>query len=395
MDLDILPPEIVEEIAMNLEYNDLYILSQVSKRLFELLDDPYILRRIIRKTGYQGDLRDIDIKKLRFFCNTLKDKKFIPGEAYRIDHSNPKSVTKIADDIVQVSMFNDNALLLRDDGQVYAYKDTKELLSNMHNIVQVSLGDKYALFLRADGQVYASGNNDYEQLGLGCWDYKNRAEPELIPDLNGIVQVSAGRFHSLFVRSDGRVYGCGLNIYRQVGFDDSNDRNKPELIPGLENVIRASAGSAHSLCLRKDGQVYAFGDNLDGRLGLCSRNKERNTPQLIPEVNDIVQISLGYYHSLCLSKTGEVYGFGSNMRHQLGKANKRKSRLIPEVSGIIQITADSCESLFLTTDGQVYKFNSNTGEKEVIPIPEGKSCIISNLFQVIACGYSYNVIIIH
>ena len=409
MDLDtfyVLPPEIVEEIAMNLEYNDLFRLSQTSTTLSALYDNSHILKVIIRKRGYQGDLRDMDSEKLRFLCRFIKSKRYLPGEAYFVDYHNMKNVIKVSDNIVQVSMCIDDALLLRDDGQVYRYGEDRkvELVSNLHNIVQVSLGDEHALFLRADGQVYISTSKDNRTSGL--WNKDNRTEEVLLEGLCDIVQVSAGGAYSLFVRADGKVYGYGNNIQGQLGLGDEKYRHKPELIPDFHDIVQVSASGGHSLCLRKDGRVYAFGNNAFGRLGLgISVNTSYNTPQLIPDLYDIVQICVGYFHSLCLSKTGQVYGFGSNAHRQMGmmpKENKfsdkthlNTPRLIPYVNDIVQISASAYNSLFLTANKQVYIFNADTGEQEFVDIPEGKYVITSaDLLEVISSGFDNSLIIV-
>ena len=354
-------------------------------------------------------MRGMTIKRLKFLCNFFGSA--ISGDVYRVNNTNLRNNTKLVGDIVQISMESSHSLFLRVDGQVYGYglnnvgqlgfRDFNflikpELIPGLEDIVQVSTGAAHSLCLRADGQVYAFGSNGFGQLGLG--DNKNRHKPELIPDLKHIIRVSVGVSYSLCLNEDGQVYAFGHGSFGQLGLGDEEDRNKPELIPDLDDIVEVSASQTHSLCLRADGQVYAFESNGFGKLGLgISDNTMYNTPQLIPDLYEIVQISLGYYHSLCLSKTGEVYGFGTNMSRQLGKTKQRdvyKSRLIPEVSGIIQISADSTKSLFLTVDGQVYTFNSVTGEKEVIPIPDGKSCITSSFSQVIAHGYSYTLMIL-
>ena len=60
---------------------------------------------------------------------------------------------------------------------------------------------------------------------------------------------------------------------------------------------------------------------VDAILKLC--NNEENavkTPQLIEKLKgfEIVQIACGETHSLCLSKDGKIYGWGTSMYGQLG-----------------------------------------------------------------------------
>lgn len=47
-------------------------------------------------------------------------------------------------------------------------------------------------------------------------------------------------------------------------------QQQPAFIKGLQgaNVIRVSAGSAHTMCLTDSGKVFAFGSSQHGQLGL-------------------------------------------------------------------------------------------------------------------------------
>jgi alpha-tubulin suppressor-like RCC1 family protein len=47
----------------------------------------------------------------------------------------------------------------------------------------------------------------------------------------------------------------------QLGLGDLLDRNYPKIIPGLNNIIQVSAGYQHSLVLHNNGSVYSFGLN--------------------------------------------------------------------------------------------------------------------------------------
>ena len=57
----------------------------------------------------------------------------------------------------------------------------------------------------------------------------------------------------------------------------------PTLIPNVNNIVQVSAGSNHSLLLNNKGHVYSFGNNYSFKLGFDTDDNDINTPTLIPE----------------------------------------------------------------------------------------------------------------
>src|SRR5439155_538544 len=117
------------------------------------------------------------------------------------------------------------------------------------------------------------------QLGLN--DVNNRNNPILIPNLNQIIQISAGHHHSLVLSNNGHVYAFGYNDVDQLGLKDIIGIVTPTLIPNLNQIIQISAGHSHSLALSNTGQIYAFGNNGYGQLGLGNYNNEGDPVELM------------------------------------------------------------------------------------------------------------------
>jgi alpha-tubulin suppressor-like RCC1 family protein len=129
---------------------------------------------------------------------------------------------------------------------------------NIGGIVQISAGgnnfEAYSLFLsRSDGAVFACGRNLDGQLGINT---STTAQIALVQVrgvggsgfITGITQIATGTFHSLFLSSDGAVFGCGRNTEGQLGLGTNNSPQRAlVLVPILDRIAQIAAGSAHSL----------------------------------------------------------------------------------------------------------------------------------------------------
>jgi alpha-tubulin suppressor-like RCC1 family protein len=158
---------------------------------------------------------------------------------------------------------------------------------NVGPFAQVSAGYYYSLGIRpirddlGGGDQWAWGINDYGQLGIGEPSSDYRVFPSPLPP-GGWVQVSAGHAHSLGIKTDGSLWAWGDNLYGQLGLgSEIKKQYSPFQVGNETDWVSVSAGRSHSLGLRSDGCLYAWGLNDHGQLGLGDI-QERHVPTLIP-----------------------------------------------------------------------------------------------------------------
>jgi len=247
-------------------------------------------------------------------------------------------------------------------------------------VLQVDAGDSHSLFLYDDGSVYASGFGRYGKLGDGRIDWHQESTPIPINRANmdgkEVIQVAAGRFHSLFLCDDGSVYSCGDGEHGKLGDGRTDDHEEGTPIPidkanmSEKRVIQVSAGRFNSLFLCEDGSVYASGIGDYGRLGDGRTDiHAEGTPIPIDKANmsekRVIQVSAGSGHSLFLCEDGSVYAFGIGIGGSLGdginethiegtpipidKANMNNKReiegLVTVSQKVVQVSAGSGHSL--------------------------------------------------
>jgi len=275
--------------------------------------------------------------------------------------------------IVQISAGIDYALCLDNEGYIWGFGSNSHgqlglgditnrtiptVIQNFSGIVKVCAGYNHSLCIDKQGHVWAFGDNQYGQLGFGNNAASRTVIPTMLPNLNNIVDITIGNYHSLCLDNQGRVWGFGSNDDGELGLGDNDDRLVPTLIPNLANIIKVKAGERSSFCLDDQGHVWSFGDNATGQLGLGDK-LNRNIPTLIPALNNIVEIGTSTYHSLCLDNQGHVWSFGQGELGFEYMLSTFVPVMIANLNNIVQISVGNFQSLCLDHQGRVWGFGKN------------------------------------
>jgi len=225
-----------------------------------------------------------------------------------------------------------------------------------------SAGASHILSLQSDGQVYASGANSYGQLGDGTTT--ERLTPVLVQ--TDVVSVAAGAHHSLFLKADGIVYASGWNVWGQLGslcdcepvepecsvcLWDRPSEPTPVLVrSGIQGI---AAGTAHSVFLTRGGEAYTVGWNIRGQLG-DGTHTSRRYPVLVQ--SGVSRVAAGAAHTVFVldDANGTVYATGANSNGQLGDGSST-DREVPVLveKGVQSVVAGVAQTLFLKVDGTV------------------------------------------
>jgi alpha-tubulin suppressor-like RCC1 family protein len=190
----------------------------------------------------------------------------------------------------------------------------------------VSAGAAHSIFLDKRGKVYYAGSNDCGQLGIGNRDIQKREMPGPIKYFDDIpiASIYTGSFYTIFLDTQGKVYGVGSNEFGQLGLGDNECRFTPEPITYFNDIpiANVSAGDRHVIFLDTQGKVYSTGSNKFGQLGLGDKNN-RTLPEPIPYFKDIKieSMSAGGVHTVFIDTIGKVYAVGYNENEQLGIKN--------------------------------------------------------------------------
>jgi alpha-tubulin suppressor-like RCC1 family protein len=247
----------------------------------------------------------------------------------------------VASQVTAIAGGGDYSLFLKNDGSLWgmgynAYGQLGDGIARTYPLIgtnrpeqivasgvtAIGTGGNHSLFLKSNGSLWAMGDNGSGQLGDGTYNsgsYDVGTVPEQIV-AGGVAAIAAAFYHSLFLKSDGSLWGMGENYYGQLG--DGNfvtnypyGTNQPEpIVAG--NVIAIAAGGRHSLFLKNDGSLWAMGLNNYGQLGDGTLNNANHPVRIV--ASGVTAIAAGSEQSLFLKSDGSLWSMGRNEYGQLG-----------------------------------------------------------------------------
>lgn len=184
--------------------------------------------------------------------------------------------------------------------------------------IDVSLGLSYTCAIRlvgAENQLFCWGINDEGQLGLG--DLTPRDVPTRVGTDVDWSAIAVGKSHTCGVRG-GRVYCWGENGFAQSGaigptrFTSPRGPIQTNAGADLDDVVSLVAGRFHTCAVRSDGSMWCWGSNVCGELGRGDMGTARPTAGPVvaaPTVRWTVHDHLTY-GSCAIAEGGALYCWG-------------------------------------------------------------------------------------
>lgn len=297
--------------------------------------------------------------------------------------------------------------------------DTNEYIS------QISLGGEHSALFTTDNRLFIWGNNDRGQLGIE--NITSQLSPiDITASLNlnneEIIQsISLGQRHTGIFTTSNRIFVWGWNLYGHLGDGKRTSQNLPVEITDKfvfdseEFIEKIDFGYTHSALITSLGKVYIWGNNSSAQLGNGTIDNSAVPINItsfftLEDEERIVDISLGYVHSLALSSTGRIFGWGNNANGQIGDGTNELHTRPLEINEffnlntnekIIKISAGEFHSAAITSQGRLFTWGKNNyGQignnnlvKQLLPqdITSSFALTDNDIFAYVTLGDSYSI----
>jgi alpha-tubulin suppressor-like RCC1 family protein len=143
--------------------------------------------------------------------------------------------------------------------------------SEAQPVTKIAAGHCRSLLLKSDGTLWTVGYIGPEQLSPDDGANNKTNQPPQPPQLvaSNVTAMAAGGYHTLFLKSDGSLWAMGANQFGQLGdgtYGTFDQTNGPEQIVA-SNIKAIAAGNDWSLFLKSNGSLWGMGWNSYGQLG--------------------------------------------------------------------------------------------------------------------------------
>jgi alpha-tubulin suppressor-like RCC1 family protein len=267
----------------------------------------------------------------------------------------------------------------------------------------VTTGGQTTFGITKTGLIYGCGYNGNGQLGINSTI--NRSSPVLVSGPTGVswTSVSAGFSHTMGITTTGLLYSWGDNFFGQIGINSSVSASSPVLVSGPAGTswTSVSAGADHTMGITTAGLLYGWGYNNDGQIGINSTTSV-GSPVLVsgPAGASWTSVSAGFLHTMGITTTGLLYGWGQNTAGQLGNLDTDITSPVQLTPGTVwkQVSTANYGYQHMITvgqDGSLWGWGNNSfnqvGSGLGVQVSSPTQIGSANTWKQVSAGYKYTL----
>ncbi|KAJ5067798.1 regulator of chromosome condensation [Anaeramoeba ignava] len=263
------------------------------------------------------------------------------------------------ENIQKVTVGSQNEAILTTEGNVFAKgydinpKNRKKFINissliedtNDRIIQDIVSGLSSVYLLTSNQNVYGIGSNELGQIGVDLF-YKTK-KPILM--MKNVSKIFSGNYSksTFLLNSNQELFGCGYNEYSQIGLGESRKEGIIDKLTKIQNIpkgkiIDIQSGYSHSIMLIEEDENQ--NQNPKRKLYSCGfwryngLDKDQDTYEfteikssLFENDDNILDFSVGSFHTLILTSKSKLIGFGNNSFGQLGTVDIGNKQILIQI----------------------------------------------------------------
>jgi alpha-tubulin suppressor-like RCC1 family protein len=209
-----------------------------------------------------------------------------------------------------------------------------QTISGGTNWKTVSAGNAHTAAIKTNGELWSWGNGACGRLGNNA--ITNHSSPvQTISGGTNWKTVSAGNAHTAAIKTNGELWTWGYGAFGQLGNNATTNRSSPvQTVSGDMSWRSVSAGRFHTAAIKTDGSLWLWGSGSAGKLGNNSDINQSSPVQTVSAGNTWRTVSAGNAHTAAIKTNGELWLWGEGSFSQLGtNATTSRSSPVQTVSG--------------------------------------------------------------
>ena len=228
----------------------------------------------------------------------------------------------------------------------------------------VSAGGSHTIGIRTGGTLWSWGRNNFGQLGTAGVPSSSSNVPIQVGFDSDWSMVSAGSSFAVVLKTNGTIWGFGLNTSGQLGNNSTTNASVPIQIGADSDWAYISSGDAFTLAIKNNGTLWGWGDNTGGQLG--NGTSGSGNMMLVPTqigTSNWLKVSGGTNHTLAIKTDGTLWGWGTNNNGKLGNGTTVDSYVPIQISALTtwqSVMAGQSHSVAKKNDGTVWTWGDNT-----------------------------------
>jgi len=301
------------------------------------------------------------------------------GDGTGAERHEPTQEKSASTNWKSVSAGGDHTVAIKEDGTLWAWgvnssgqlgdgtnderREPTQEKTLSTDWVLASAGYKHTVAIKDDGTLWAWGDNDEGQLGDGTREKKNEPTQESSASTDWRY-VSAGKYHTIAIKSDGTLWAWGQNAYGQLGDGSTTRREVPtQESSKATNWEKAEAAYSSTIALKSDGSIWSWGDNTYGQLGDGTAQQRETPTREYSQSTEWEKISSTLYHVLAIKSDGTLWDWGENNEGQLGDGTVYNTIVpnqeITKATDWVAVSAGKAHTLAIKSDGTLWAWGWN------------------------------------